>query len=480
MTTIAEAVIQVAVANVEKAKKDLDSLKQRFGDDAKAIQTEAKKIQDALSFSNVTSKAAGAFESLVGTIKSFVAVASPLAFANLDVELKILSLHIGVLFLPLVKTAIEYIQQFTAWIKSLTKEQRESIIWWTKIVIAITGIGFGISKLLSFWRLLSAAMSPSLVIIALLAVALGDDLIPVLKFLGGILNWVVGLFKDLGDMLGETASGIVKWVAVVGLSILVASRWITSIGGIKAALSGLAATMRSIPTLLALTTTLTIIRNLNSSEEERDQEKRLVAHLERRNKGKASAEDVEQYEEMQKQHKERKETFDKYAEKLGLPVNKKKETAVEEAEVIQAQAQQDKARADAEYNKKNDEANSLTNRINERLTSGLFGHTNSADAMEKARQEAEEANHRLITATQGLEAAKKGKPLTGEKEQGGAAILNTRPQLMGLTEAWSRAQQANQLDPYVKLGQEQLEVQKKLLEEFRKPPLKPSQPASSS
>ena len=88
-----------------------------------------------------------AFTQLQQGISGVVAAASPRVMAEWNASWFALQATVGRLFIPIMREASAKIIEVARWIRSITDKQKENIVYWTKIALAVTGLFFAFNKL---------------------------------------------------------------------------------------------------------------------------------------------------------------------------------------------------------------------------------------------------------------------------------------------------------------------------------------------
>lgn len=193
--TIAEGWIKIALKGVEAAKAKLEDLK-----------ASSKKIGEGLS--NIGSASARGFAVATGSILGFLRAADPVRFAIFQAKLEILAIHIGRIFIPILIKAIGVVDKLITYFRNLSNGQRENLLGWTKIGLAILAAGTALNFVIgvvtkviglfsSLWSIISGAWG----VIGPLVRAL-MKLLPVGKIIA-VLTAAFLMFRNEGGKLAE-------------------------------------------------------------------------------------------------------------------------------------------------------------------------------------------------------------------------------------------------------------------------------------
>lgn len=133
--TILDSVIKVTLKGYEAAKKQLA-----------AMAVDVKKLNSSLS--TIGNASAKGFTLATGGIMGFLKAADPVRFMVFTQKLEILSIYIGLTFIPILDDAIVCINKLINIFANLSDEQREQILHWTKVGLAIMAAGTALAAIL--------------------------------------------------------------------------------------------------------------------------------------------------------------------------------------------------------------------------------------------------------------------------------------------------------------------------------------------
>lgn len=186
--TIADGFIKIALAGFEAAKAGL-----------LALQTEAKKVSEAMG--TIGTISAKGFAVATGGISAFLKAADPVRWTIFTQKLVILSMHIGSIFIPLLKEATRFVDRLTEAVKRLTPHQEEQILKWTKIVLAVLAVGTAIGILIKSITTLMAVLRALSIVVGILESETGIGLVLALVALGLAIYEVIRHSKEFAPVL---------------------------------------------------------------------------------------------------------------------------------------------------------------------------------------------------------------------------------------------------------------------------------------
>lgn len=179
-TPLAEGYVQIVTKGLSNVQKDLDKLKANLDKatgatgqlDDKTDKAGKQAEKASLSFGQihfalrkVEATAVRAFAVAAGAIAGFLKAAAPREMNELTASVGILAVRIGGIFLPLLKDVIKTINQVSDWFNHLTDAQKDQILHWTKIGLAVALGTVALVRLITIGRVavvafkgLSAAM----------------------------------------------------------------------------------------------------------------------------------------------------------------------------------------------------------------------------------------------------------------------------------------------------------------------------------
>lgn len=210
---IADGVIKIALAGYEAVKGQLT-----------ALQAQTKKLGDSLL--TIGSASSRGFAVATGGIAGFLKAADPVRFTVFTQKLEILGIYIGLTFIPLLQSAIDWLDRLIGFFKGLTDEQREQILHWTKVGLAVLAAGTALGtvalvlpKIIGLIKALAVAVSILTsstgvgLVLALAAAAFG--VFQLLKATGKLDPLLASLEKAFGGFTEAVASVFGKLAAVV-------------------------------------------------------------------------------------------------------------------------------------------------------------------------------------------------------------------------------------------------------------------------
>jgi phage-related protein len=164
--------IDIAIRGFEKVQGQLNtvgaSLKKatssiNFSDMAQSFAAAGSKMMDtakALSeqFTKIGAVATKAFMGSAAAITGFVRLASPRGFDDLTVALATVGIQLGTIFVPLLRAATTVVNQFANYLKGLTDAQKDQILHWAKIGLAIAGVLMIVPRIIAGINLVRGAM----------------------------------------------------------------------------------------------------------------------------------------------------------------------------------------------------------------------------------------------------------------------------------------------------------------------------------
>ncbi|AWM39778.1 hypothetical protein GobsT_18600 [Gemmata obscuriglobus] len=226
---IADGIIQIALAGYEKVKEQLNAVKGQLGQMKNGLDT-------------LTSASAKGFAVASAGILGFLKAADPVRFTIFTQKLEVLAIHIGRTFIPLLESAIKWIDKLIAYFSKLSDGQRDNILHWSKIGLLILGVGTAIGKAISLisslWSLISAGVGVVRPLVEILSkiIPIGKVLrlltlgfllfngeagratelfgklkemaLPALESLWGVLKKVYEAFVQVGGLVGDIVDDI--------------------------------------------------------------------------------------------------------------------------------------------------------------------------------------------------------------------------------------------------------------------------------
>jgi hypothetical protein len=125
---LADSVIKIALAGYDQAKAQLTALKAQ-------LQT----IHSGMAA--IGSASSKGFALATGSITGFLKAADPVRFEIFTQKIQILSMYIGLSFIPILDRAIKWLDKVINYFKHLTDEQREQILHWTELAVKVLAAG---------------------------------------------------------------------------------------------------------------------------------------------------------------------------------------------------------------------------------------------------------------------------------------------------------------------------------------------------
>ncbi len=195
-------------------------------DAAKPAATLASKLKDVYSqLDAIGAKARVTFFVATAGILGFVKAASPGDFMKFESAVARVSVQIGALFLPVIRTLTQYLNKLADALNNLTPQQRDQIGHWTKLgLVALAFVG-GVTKLLGVVPGLIGGFSTLSTLVKSLAGLFGVAGGAALGWVGivaGIVAGVVALgavaVKAAGKWDTITAAATKLWKAVVNVA----------------------------------------------------------------------------------------------------------------------------------------------------------------------------------------------------------------------------------------------------------------------
>ncbi len=202
---ISSAMIKIALQGYEAAKTQLS-----------ALAAKAKESGDA--FKTIGQMGAAGFATATASIAGFLSAADPYRFTIFTQKLEILSIHIGRIFIPLLIQVTDWLDQVINYFRSMSDEQREQILYWTKVVLVILGVIAALAtfvaigaKVIAVIRAISVAFTllgyAGPVRVVVLVAMLLAGLIELLRVTGG-LDALWKVFVKIGAAIGAVVRDI--------------------------------------------------------------------------------------------------------------------------------------------------------------------------------------------------------------------------------------------------------------------------------
>ncbi|OWK46628.1 hypothetical protein [Fimbriiglobus ruber] len=191
--TIANGFIKIALSGLDTAKKQLAQ-----------VQETAAKVGGALQ--SVGAASAKGFAVGTASITGFLKAADPVRFSIFQAKLEILTMYIGRMFIPILEDAIKVVDRITDFFKSLSKEQEESVLKWTKIALSVLAVGTAIGALVAVGQKLLGFVKALQIALTILETSTGVGIVLVLA---GIAVAVLELTGGM-DALKETVGNLIK------------------------------------------------------------------------------------------------------------------------------------------------------------------------------------------------------------------------------------------------------------------------------
>lgn len=237
-----DKVIKLQLLMAQNTKGDLDkqmaaakgSVLGSIGGMAKGVASTFGGL--AAGLSQVGGMASGAFSGATGAIKSFVSMADPKGFEDFQVATASVSIQLGRIFVPLLHEVTEWINKLSNYLKNLSDDQREQVLHWTKIALAVAGGLMVFSKVHGVLGTLSSAFGAfggsTLGVLGPLGLLLGlaGAVIPILtklfgtaeegEGLGGALGGMGDAFASLASSIGDAFRDIIETVGPIVSQIL--------------------------------------------------------------------------------------------------------------------------------------------------------------------------------------------------------------------------------------------------------------------
>jgi hypothetical protein len=187
---IASGFIKIALSGYDAAKKQL-------------VQLQQQGTQVAGVLSNMGAASSKGFSVGTSAIIGFLKAADPTRFAIFQAKLGALSIHIGTIFIPLLIDAISWLDKVNEFFASLTDEQKESILFWTKVGLAIAAVGTAIGGIILVGNKLISFMKGLSVIIGLLEAETGIGLVLAFAGIAFAIFEMVGGFEALKPIIAD-------------------------------------------------------------------------------------------------------------------------------------------------------------------------------------------------------------------------------------------------------------------------------------
>jgi hypothetical protein len=211
-----------------------------LGGAIEAVKGQLRRLGDGLN--TIGNSAAKGFAVGTASIAGFLRLADPKGMEDLQVALASVGIQLGRIFVPLLREVTGWIQKLANYLKGLGDDQREQVLHWVKIGLAVTGVLMILPRLVGAFRLVGGAMTAlggtSLlatgglgILLGLIAAALpaiaslfgglnseggGGIFAPVTAALRGLIPIVSAVFQQIGQFATAVVSQLAPIFATVG------------------------------------------------------------------------------------------------------------------------------------------------------------------------------------------------------------------------------------------------------------------------
>lgn len=225
MASTLDTVIKISLSGIDKVFTQL-----------KQVIAQTKDLK--ADFQTIGQAAQSTFTKATAAIGGMLFAADPIRFEMFKTKLLVLSAVIGQAFIPLLKDVIGWLDKTINYFKSLTAEQRQQILFWTKLTLGMLGLVVGIGLLVStLGKLVSVLKAVKAVsvffggwagVILLVAAALGfvstqaegslGNLLPLADTFKGIWEAILPILQTVGKVLlwlvNSPLLKVAVWVAI--------------------------------------------------------------------------------------------------------------------------------------------------------------------------------------------------------------------------------------------------------------------------